>query len=87
MYSALLIEDGDADLRYERFKEIRKEYGVRSRVVHGTIENDEALKEGYSRASKLLAKLLSRCVELSHVPSTEELDRAALIGNIMPRDS
>jgi hypothetical protein len=81
-YSALLLEEGDANLRYERFKEIKKDYGVRSKVVHGTGGSGEALEEAYSRASKLLAKLLSRCVELSHVPSTEELDRAALVGHV-----
>ncbi len=82
MYSALLLEKGDANLRYERFREIKRDYAVRSKVVHGTIEDGDVLEEAYSRASKLLASLLSRCVELSRVPSTEELDRAALIGHI-----
>jgi hypothetical protein len=82
MYSALLLEEGDAELRYKRFKEIKKDYGVRSKVVHGTVGNGEALEEAYSRASNLLARLLSRCVELSRVPSSEEYDRAALIGHI-----
>ena len=82
MYSALLLEKDDARLRYERFREIRREYAVRSRVVHGTIESEAGLEEAYFRASRLLADLLSRCVELSRVPTTEELDRAALLGNI-----
>jgi hypothetical protein len=82
MYSALLLEEGDADLRYEVFKEVRKDYGVRSKVVHGTSVSDKALVEAYFRASKLLARLLSRCVEVSHVPSIEELDRAALVGYV-----
>jgi hypothetical protein len=87
MYSALLLGEGDSNLRYKCFKEIKKDYGVRSKVVHGTVANSEALEEAYSRASKLLARLLSRCVELTHVPSTEELDRAALVGYITDKVS
>ena len=87
MYSALLLGEGDSNLRYKCFKEIKKDYGVRSKVVHGTVENGEALEEAYSRASKLLARLLSRCVELARVPSTEELDRAALVGHITDKVS
>ena len=86
LYSALLLEKDDASLRYERFREIKKEYAVRSRVVHGTIESEAGLEEAYSRASRLLADLLSRCVEMSRVPSTEELDRVALLGNISGED-
>ena len=82
MYSALLLDEPDANARYDRFKEIRKEYNVRSKVVHGTVKGEKTLADGYLRASKLLAKLLSRCVELSHVPSSEELDRAALTSHI-----
>jgi hypothetical protein len=82
MYSALLLEEDDANLRYKCFKEIKKEYGVRSKVVHGTIKDDDDLKEAYARASKLLARLLLRCVELSRVPTTEEFDRAALAGRV-----
>ncbi|MGD0156850.1 MAG: hypothetical protein ABSB50_12175 [Terracidiphilus sp.] len=85
MYSALLLEEGDANLRYKCFKEIKKDYGIRSKVVHGTIENDDILKEAYARASKLLARLLLRCVELSRVPTIEELDRAALVGHIISK--
>jgi hypothetical protein len=87
MYSALLLEEGDANLRYKCFKEIKKEYGIRSKVVHGTIEDDDDLKEAYGRASNLLARLLLRCVELSRVPTTEELDRAALAGHIISKPS
>jgi hypothetical protein len=82
MYSALLLEQGDADLRYGLFKEVKKAYGIRSKVVHGSNVSSEALEGAYLHASALLAKLLSKCVELSHVPSTEELDRAALGGHV-----
>jgi hypothetical protein len=84
MYSALLIEEGDPNERYKLFKAIKKDYGVRSQVVHGTVPEGVELEAAHSRASDLLAKLLSRCVELSRVPSTEELDRAALVGSITP---
>jgi hypothetical protein len=87
MYSALLLEEGDSNSRYKCFKEIKKEYGVRSNVVHGTIETGDSLEGAYSRASNLLARLLSKCVELSRVPSTEELDRAALVGHIAAKNS
>jgi hypothetical protein len=82
MYSALLLEQGDADLRYGLFKEVKKAYGIRSKVVHGSNVSSEALEDTYLHASALLAKLLSKCVELSYVPSTEELDRAALGGHV-----
>ena len=82
MYSALLLDEGDSNSRYNCFKEIKKDYGIRSKVVHGTVGNAEALEEAYFRASKLLASLLSKCVELSRIPSTEELDGTALAGHI-----
>jgi hypothetical protein len=85
MYSALLLEEGDANSRYKCFKEIKKDYSVRSKVVHGTIEDEDVLRQAYTRASKLLARLLSRCVELSRVPTTEEFDRAALVGHIVSK--
>lgn len=87
MYSALLLEQADADLRYELFKQIKKDYGTRSKVVHGNSVADDALENAYLRASALLARLLCRCVELSRVPSVEELDRAALVGHIMASPS
>jgi hypothetical protein len=82
MYSALLLEQADAGLRYELFKEVKKDYGTRSKVVHGNSVTNDALEDAYLRASNLLARLLSRCVELSRVPSIEELDRAALVGHV-----
>lgn len=85
MYSALLLEESDVNLRYKCFKEIKKDYSVRSKVVHGTIEDEDVLKEAYTRASMLLVRLLLRCVELSRVPTTEELDRAALVGHIISK--
>ena len=82
LYSALLLEQDDADLRYELFKKIKKDYGIRSKVVHGNSTTEDVLEDAYHRSSSLLARLLSRCVELSRVPSIEELDRAALAGHV-----
>ena len=87
MYSALLIEESSAEERYRRYKEIKKAYGARSKVVHGDTMDDDSLMEAYASASELLVKLLSRCVELSRVPSIDELDRAALVGCITAKVS
>jgi hypothetical protein len=82
LYSALLLDEGDAGMRYKTFKEIRKAYDIRSKVVHGALENSNSLGQAYDYASKLLARLLARCVELSRVPSAEELERTALAGHL-----
>jgi hypothetical protein len=81
-YSALMLEPASPNARYDLYKKIRKEYDRRSKVVHGAQDKDLPLEEIYKSASDLLVKLLAKCVELSRVPSSEELDRAALIGFI-----
>lgn len=85
LYSALLLEESSADARYDCYKRIKKDYSLRSRVVHGSMEEESQLEAIYVRASELLVGLLARCVALSRVPTDEEFDRAATMGHIGPK--
>jgi hypothetical protein len=82
LYSALLLNANDSDSRYALYKKIKKEYDHRSKVVHGTIDKNLQLREAYESANEILVSLLARCVEISRVPTSEEFDRAALVGFI-----
>ena len=82
LYSALLLEASSPEARFECYRRVKKEYGVRSMVVHGTAGKKTSLEDAYARASGILVALLARCVELGRVPSAEELDRAAVMGFI-----
>ena len=82
LYSALMLEENSADARYDCYKRVKKDYDLRSRVVHGALERESQMEDVYKRASDLLVRLLARCVDLSRVPTSEELDRAALTGYI-----
>jgi hypothetical protein len=82
LYSALMLEEASADARYDCYKRVKKDYDLRSKVVHGALESESQMENVYKRASDLLVRLLARCVELSRVPTSEELDRAALTGYI-----
>jgi hypothetical protein len=80
LYSALMLEGESSDARYEYYKRIKKDYDMRSKVVHGALEKESQIEEAYTHASELLVRLLAKCVELSRVPTSEELDRAAMTG-------
>jgi Apea-like HEPN len=82
LYSALMLEENSAEARYDCYKRIKKDYDLRSKVVHGALEKETQMEDAYIRASGLLVKLLAKCVDLSRVPTSEELDRAALTGYI-----
>lgn len=77
LYSSIIIP-GDQAEKVERFKSIKSLYGIRSKAVHGGKISDAALQDGYDGAAKLLAQLLSRCVEIGRVPSSTELDELSL---------
>jgi hypothetical protein len=81
LYAALILERSP-EARFACYKQVRKDYDVRSKVVHGSIGKGQKLDDAYGRASEILVRLLARCVELGRVPTAEELDRAALFGAI-----
>ena len=82
IYSALMLDKTSPNSRYELYKRIRKEYERRSKVVHGSRDKKFPVEQAYKGASEILIRLLARCVEISRVPTPEELDRAALVGFI-----
>ena len=82
LYSALMLEENSTDARYDCYKRVKKDYDLRSKVVHGALEKESQMEDAYIRASGLLVRLLAKCVDLSRVPTSEELDRAALTGFI-----
>lgn len=76
LYAALMIE-GDHEQKANWFAEVKKAYGVRSKAVHGGAVRGSMLEEGYQQASRILVKLLARCVEIGRVPTSIELDALA----------
>jgi hypothetical protein len=82
LYAALMHRGSSAE-KIAYFKEVKKAYGIRSRAVHGGKATANDLSQGYQTASKILASLLARCVELGRVPSAEELDALAASQSIV----
>jgi hypothetical protein len=58
----------------ELFKQVKELYDERSKVVHGRKVGDEVLREHVAKARSLLARLLSRLIELGRLPSKDEHD-------------
>ncbi|GAA3725369.1 hypothetical protein GCM10022268_36580 [Sphingomonas cynarae] len=79
LYAALII-DGWPEEKVRYFDQVKNAYGIRSRAVHGGKTKLEKLVEGYHMASRILADLLARCVELGRVPTPTELDHLAVKG-------
>jgi hypothetical protein len=77
LYSALMIE-GSHDEKMKWFADVKKAYAVRSKAVHGGAANEKIFQDGYQQASRILVKLLARCVEIGRVPTSAELDALAL---------
>lgn len=75
---ATLMFNGSPDEKILYFEEVKKAYAIRSRAVHGAGVKLGKLDAGYRSASRILAGLLARCVELGRVPSPAELDRLAV---------
>jgi hypothetical protein len=81
LYAALMLE-GTHEEKVQWFTRVKKAYGVRSRVVHGSPLKREAVREGLNQANAILIRLLRRCVEIGRVPAPEELDALALHASI-----
>jgi len=64
--------------RIELYREMKKLYDTRSRVVHGSKVSDDVLEAHLSRVRRLLGCLICDCVERGRVPSESELDEMLL---------
>lgn len=74
---AAILHDGDREQKLTLFRDIKRAYDIRSKVVHGAQAGDEKLASAAGFAGDLLVGLLRKMVELGRVPSTSELDDAA----------
>ena len=79
LYAAILL-DSDHDAKVEHYNLVKKAYGIRSRIVHGSSVEEGVRLEAYQTASRILAALLRKVVELGRVPSVKELDAVAVAG-------
>jgi hypothetical protein len=75
LYSACLLAPR-GDPRRAKFDEIKKLYGLRSKVVHGEKLPDEKIHEAMSKSFHLLRDLLLLSVEAGHSLNQEDIDNA-----------
>lgn len=76
LHSAILF-DGDPAEKAERFRQVRRAYAIRSKVIHGNAAGKENLGEAAAFAGDVLLGLLRKVVELGRLPNGAELDEAA----------
>ena len=76
LHAAILLE-GDRDQKIAIFRNTKRAYDLRSKVVHGGQADTEELSSAVGFACDLLTGLLRRMVELGRVPSSSELDNLA----------
>jgi hypothetical protein len=81
LYAALLL-DGTADEKEQHFDRVRRAYDFRSKIVHGVGADESSVATEYTFAALLLARLLAKCVTLGRVPTSRELDIAAMDSTI-----
>ena len=72
-----ILHDGDRDKKLAFFRDTKRAYDIRSKVVHGAQAGDEKLASAVGFAGDLLVGLLRKMIELGRVPSASELDDAA----------
>jgi hypothetical protein len=69
--ASLLAEPGPT--RIDRFREIKKLYGVRSKAVHGERLDDGKVQAALDQSHEVLRDLLVYCAELGRVPTEADL--------------
>jgi hypothetical protein len=72
--ACLLAERGDA--RKARFEEVKKLYGLRSKVVHGEQLTEEKVASALNDSYQLLAALMLLSINNGHVLGQEDFDQA-----------
>ncbi len=75
LLSACLLEEG-GDKRKANFKEVKKLYGLRSKVVHGEQLNEDKIASALNDSYHLLADLLLLSINKGHVLGQEDFDQA-----------
>jgi hypothetical protein len=74
---AAILHDGDREQKIALFRDIKRAYDIRSKVVHGAQADGDKLNSAVIFAGELLVGLLRKMVEMGRVPPTAELDEAA----------
>ena len=75
LYAAcLLAVRGDA--RKQKFEEVKKLYGLRSKVVHGEKLSDDKIAQAMSDSFHLLRDLLLLAVHKGHPIMSDDIDEA-----------
>ena len=72
--ACILAERGDR--RRTKFEEVKKLYGLRSKVVHGEQLTDEKVASALNDSCHLLADLLLLSIDKGHVLGQEDFDQA-----------
>jgi hypothetical protein len=74
--ASLLVPRGEQ--RYDRYRQIKKLYEVRSKAVHGGELNDDAIRQHIIQSRKLLSDLICHMLDARKVMSREEIERIVL---------
>jgi hypothetical protein len=64
--------------RYERYRQTKKLYEIRSKAVHGGELNDDAILQHVIQSRKLLSDLICHMLDVRKVMSREEIERVVL---------
>lgn len=72
--ACLLAERGDA--RKKKFEEVKRLYGLRSKVVHGELLADDKVESALDDSYRLLADLLLATINKGHVLDQTDFDAA-----------
>lgn len=62
--------------RHERFNEVKKLYGLRSKIVHGDKVSKEKQREALNKSYHLLRELLLLIIEKGHMLGQNDFDKA-----------
>jgi hypothetical protein len=79
---AAILFDGDQAQKTERFRQVKRAYAIRSKVIHGNAPSNQGLSDAAVFASEVLLGLLRKVVELGRLPTGTELDEVAARGSI-----
>lgn len=74
---AAILHGGESEAKAARFRDVKRAYDIRSKVVHGADVDGAKLEAAVEFASDLLLDLLRRTLEIGRMPKGAELDEAA----------
>lgn len=70
---AFYISD-EPNERKEIFLEVKRQYGIRSKAVHGTSVSREKILESYLYSRSILRSIIMKCIEHKKVPSQSDFE-------------